>query len=215
MTAAQLSTEFDILLDAVASGVAPGFLNSEKSRLLTKAQNELIDTFVRLKDYKTIYTIVEQARISSLTQDSNYTGKTYYINLEDEIPNFRYYISSRLQVSRTNPTLDSERVNCELIERKDMYKFLEDGFNIPYFKRPKSMLEYNEGASKNRLYVVLDYYTSTPSNLEVSYVRMPADIDIDTPGNPELPEFLHKEIVSLAVNMAVESLFKSKIPQKE
>ena len=105
MTAAELGSRFDLELDALASGVAPGFLNTEKSQLLTKAQDELIQAFVQARDYKSIYTIVEQKRIASLSADSNYTGKTYYIALGSEIPDFRYFISARVQVNRSTPSL--------------------------------------------------------------------------------------------------------------
>lgn len=217
MTAAELSTRFDIELDAIASGVAPGFLNSEKSQFLTKAEDELIKSFVQLGDYKSIHTLVERIQTTSLSLDNTYTSKVYYIDLYTVIPNFRYHISTRALITRTDPTLTSQWVNCESISREDMYKFFENGFNTPYFKHPKIVLELSEGTTQSRLYLILDAYTSipTPAGIEVAYVRKPAGIDIDTSATSELPEFLHKDVVSLAVQEAVKSLYISKLPQKE
>lgn len=209
MTAAELNTRFDIELDAVSSGAAPGFTNDEKSELLTKAQDELIQSFVQLKNYNSIYTVVEDAIDIA---DTSHSGQLFYHDLNTVIPDFRYFINAKAYITRTSPSSSSGYVDCELIESKDINKFLNGINNIAYFKYPKIVLQYKMD-NYPQLILILDNY-STLSSLDIKYIRTPANIDIDGSITSELPEFLHKDVVSLAVKEAVKSMYISKVPQQ-
>jgi len=214
MTAAELSTRFDIELDAVASAAAPGFTDDEKSSLLTKAQNILIQEYARAKNWNAIYTLVQTSTTSDISSITAYGTKATYIDLNTVYSDFRYYVSSRAQLTRTYPTVSEQKVECELIERDAISKFIvATGINTPYFKYPKVVLEYSSGSSYPILIILVDNYTTViEANFELTYVRIPNDIDIDESVTSELPENLHKDIVSLAVQEAVRSLYISKTP---
>ena len=214
MTAAELRTRFDIELDAVASAAAPGFTNDEVSQLLTKAQDMLIQSYVGSKDFNAIYTLVETVETQNISAYTEYGGKCSYISLNAEFADFNYYVSSRLRTTRTYPTIIAGIVPCELIERNDIGKFISSGFNTPYFKTPKVLFEYYKNSSIPIIIILVDSYSNVPTDqFEMTYVRTPADIDIDGSVTSELPDNLHKDVVSLAVQEAVKSLYISKTPQ--
>lgn len=218
MTATELKTRFNIELDAVASAAAPGFTDAEIGELLTKAQDIQVEMYTKLKDWNSIYTLVKHNHTVTLNSDSTYYGSgAKYVNLPSDVSDFRYYVTSRVKVTRTYPSLTTQYVECELIDRSYLNRFLSGGFNVPYFKKPKVALEYRTASVVPVMVVVPDYYTSAMEGFELSYVKIPTEIDIvNYPSREcELPEFLHKEMVSMAVQEAVRSLYISKIPQKE
>lgn len=221
MTSAELSTRFDIELDAVASAAAPGFSDAEKSNLLIKAQNMLVQEFARVKNWSAIYTLVNTDSTDAILSITDYGTKATKIDVNTTFPNFGYYVSSRALITRTNPTITSQMVECDLVERDAVPKFIvSEGFNTPYFKHPKIFLEhggfiYGEYVVAAPLLVILvDNYTSVVNDLfELTYVRIPADINITQGVTSTLPENLHDTLVTLAVQEAVKSIYVSKTPQ--
>ncbi|HPQ79723.1 MAG TPA: hypothetical protein PLG47_04685, partial [Candidatus Dojkabacteria bacterium] len=187
--------------------------NAEKSSFLTKGEDILIQEYTKVKDWNSIYTVVENITIapSAITQ---YGNKAYYINLGTGVTDFRYYVSSRCMINKTAPiAIDDEKINCEIIDKENAYRFIVTGYNKPYFKYPKVFLEYDRSNAREILVILIDYYSSIVDEFELTYVRKPAGIDIDGSVTSELPEYLHKDVVSLAVQEAVKSLYISKTPQ--
>ena len=93
-----------------------------------------------------------------------------------------------------------------------MFRFFSDLNNTPYFKNPKIVLESEESTAKRTIRIIVDSY-STLSKFEINYVKKPTPINIGSSITSELPEFLHTNLVTMAVQEAVKSLYISKSPQ--
>jgi len=213
MNTTQLKERFLVELDAVASAAAPGFTDDEISELMNKVQDEILKTFVQLKDWKSIYTVVEHVYgITPTTSATEYNGKVWYVDIDVSVPNFRYYIDSTASVTRTSPESVSGKARCELIDKDSMTKFFADLNNTPYFKYPKVVLETEESTAKRMIRIIVDSY-STLTGYEINYVKVPTPIDISGGTPSELPEFLHTNLVTMAVQEAVKSIYISKSPQ--
>ena len=213
MDTAELKERFIIELDAVASAAAPGFTDSEISNLLNKSQDEIIKTFVQLKDWNSIYTLLKHKyNITPASSSTEYNGKVYHVYIDTYVPDFRYYIDAIGTVTRISPESVTGKVKCELISKEDMFRFFSDLNNTPYFKNPKIVLESEESTAKRTIRIIVDSY-STLSKFEINYVKKPTPINIGSSITSELPEFLHTNLVTMAVQEAVKSLYISKPPQ--
>lgn len=214
MTSAELISKFNIRLEAVASASAPGFTNTEIYSLLNTAENEIIKKYAQLGDYKSIYTVVRTygGNISSMTLPSG--ESVYGIAISSIVSSpVRFFIDAMVRVTRTEPTITSEFVKAEIISTSDLSKFVTTNFNKPYFKYPKIIFGYQASTAPHSYIIVIpDYYTTSIDQIQLTYVL--AQIGIDDSNTSILPEFLHDDLVDLAVNLAAESIFKTKIPQQ-
>lgn len=106
---------------------------------------------------------------------------------------------------------DNDVVHCRLIERESLYDTLDDFCNRPTKRYPVVAIS---GSEAN---LVVDIYTGTtdqptkPKAIIYTYIRKPAVVllDEENPDNSvncDLPEFLHKDIVTDAVNYYLQSL---------
>lgn len=87
MTAEQVKTRFLIELDAVASGAAPGFTDSEISELVDKAQKDLILQLAKAKKWDDLYTLITK-NVSNLASGA-YGTKSRVALLTN---NWGYYV---------------------------------------------------------------------------------------------------------------------------
>lgn len=214
MTSAELISKFKIRLEAVASASAPGFTNTEIYSLLNTAENEIIKKYSQLGDYKSIYTVVRTygGSISSMTLPSG--ESVYGISIPSVTSSpIRFFVDAMVRITRTEPTITSEFVRAEIISTSDISKFVTTNFNRPYFKYPKIVFGYQAStAPYSYIIAIPDAYTTNIDQIQLTYVL--AQIGIDESNTSILPEFLHDDLVDLAVNMAAESIFKTKIPQQ-
>lgn len=86
--------------------------------------------------------------------------------------------------------------------------FLTTEFNKPWFKYPKAFTEYDGTSS---LVVLVDYYTTDVSEIELTAIIEPTMIDIDTTTDTDLDLVLHPLIVELAVEEALKSIKFAKL----
>lgn len=215
MTSAELISKFKIRLEAVASASAPGFTNTEVYSLLNTAENEIIKKYSQLGDYKSIYTVVRTygGIISPMTLPSGESVYGIAIPSVTSSP-IRFFVDAMVRITRTEPTITSEFVRAEIISTSDISKFVTTNFNRPYFKYPKIVFGYQAStAPYSYIIAIPDTYTTNIDQIQLTYVL--AQIGIDESNTSILPEFLHDDLVDLAVNMAAESIFKTKIPQQE
>lgn len=214
MKSAELISKFKIRLEAVASASAPGFTDTEIYSLLETAENDIIKKYSQLGDYKSIYTTIRTygGPLSRVTLPSG--DVVYGIVIENNnYVGVRYVIDATVRVSRTEPTLSSRFVRTEIISVLDMAKFFTTDFNKTYFKYPKIVIGYERiGDAKASLIVIPDSYTTSIDYINMTYVC--TQLGIDSITTSMLPKFLHDDLVDLAVNMAAESIFKTKIPQQ-
>lgn len=106
---------------------------------------------------------------------------------------------------------DNDVVHCRLVERESLFDTLDDFCNRPTKRFPVVAIAGNEAN------LVVDVYTGTtdkpvkPNAIVYTYIRKPATVILDEE-NPEnsvncdLPEHLHKDIVTDAVNYYLQSL---------
>lgn len=106
---------------------------------------------------------------------------------------------------------DTDVVHCRLIERESLFDTLDDICNRPSKRHPVVTV------NGNKTNLVVDIYTGTsdsptkPRNIIYTYIKKPNIVifDEDNPDNSvscDLPEYLHKDIVTDAVNYYLQSI---------
>jgi hypothetical protein len=207
MTASEVKNRFLIELDAVASGAAPGFTDAEISELLTKSQKDFIQLKIKSGEWNDIYTLLE--KITTELVGGVYGSYSKAISLPTD---FGYYCTSRIRISRTNPTITRSWIGCDLIDATLMNRFLSTEFNYAYFKNPVVFLADTSTA----INVLLDYYTTCETgtgvdNFELTYIRIPDDVNITTSVSLSVPLAFFEPIIEMAVQEAVKSLKVAKV----
>ena len=205
MTAAQVKTRFLIELDAVASGAAPGFTDSEISELVDKAQKDLILQLATAKKWDDLYTLITK-ELSNVGA-GEYGSKSYSAALPDD---FGYAVLIRLKAFTDD--IPATWFPCDEISYDIADKFMMLPYNQPFFKKPVVFFYYTEedGGNAN---ILVDYYTtaSTSASFEMTYVKIPTTFSITDAHTLELPETLHDTVIAMAVEEAVKSLKTAKI----
>ena len=208
MTAAQIKTRFLIELDAVASGAAPGFTDSEISELVDKAQKDLVLQLAKAKKWVDLYTLI--AKIGLEVDDGDYRTKSHLAKLP---ANYGYYINAYVRVTSTiynGVSSGAYWANCKEISADIMDRFLPTFYNTPFFKEPVIFFSKATGT----LHILIDSYTTLPNgegNLQLTYVKIPTTFSITSGNTLELPETLHDTVIAMAVEEAVKSLKTAKI----
>lgn len=212
MTAVEMQASFLVQYDAATSLVAPGWDNSEISAFLNLAQDNIVAELYNKKDLISISNIITTMDDFSLTTHPTITNAVYY-EIDTNLTDFLYYVSSRTSLTRTNPAITREWIHNEVIDRISATKFFQTGLNKVWFKYPKVFFENvfeNPDPQGNCMVVLYDSYT-TPLAGEITYVKYPSRIDIDTTADCELNLVLHKDIVKLAVEEAVKAVKIGKV----
>lgn len=207
MTASELKIVFNIELDAVASGAAPGFTDSEISTLLTKSQRDFIELKIKAGEWDDVYTLL--ATDGTILSAGIYSTKTR----KSAIPaDFGYYCTSRIRIYRSNPTIQNEWLGCDRIEPTIINKFLSTAFNFAYFKYP--VIFFSDEDDTGYINTIVDYYTDYEedgnNNFELTYIKLPLDVDV-TSQTLMIPDKYHNKVVSMAVEEAVKSLKIAKV----
>lgn len=208
MTVSEVKTRFLIELDAVASGAAPGFTDSEISELVDKAQKDLVAQLAMAKKWDDLYTLVDKTTGSLVS--GVYGSRSYMATLP---ANFGYPILVRAKASRQDLGMSADDwFNCDEVSYSILNKFLTTPFNQPFFKNPV-VCYWNEDGSTEYVNVIVDYRTvaGTSNAFELTYVKYPSTFSITRVVNLEIPETLHDLVVAMAVEEAVKSLKTAKI----
>ncbi|HEY8364244.1 MAG TPA: hypothetical protein VIK84_01620 [Haloplasmataceae bacterium] len=216
MTNTEMILEFKLTLDKVDSSSYPDFADEEIYFFLNESQDRIIKTrYSRNNLYKSGFEEIQKriddlsnivvtnyAAVTSVSTETN----TYKIDIStlytDEAhttpstESYMFYLRSRPRVVKTGCT--SKYINkVKLVQHDDLAYILEDPFNKPILLEPVIYFERGD------IYLVTDG-TFTIDKCKLTYIKRPAKIDEDT--DCELAEYLHKEIVQMAVNIALESI---------
>lgn len=204
-----MKLDFLTRYDAATSLAAPGWEDSEISNFLNIAQLRLVNEKYLTKDYNPISNLIVTTSGSAIPHSS--IIKTYYLDLADAQEKYLYYLRSRSKLTRINPTITDDWVpNDELSNQVHADMFYTTAFNKPWFKYPKAYTEVSE--TIDSLTILVDYYTTEVSEIEVTAIIKPDDIDIDTPlADTNLDLVLHTTIVEYAVEEALKSIKVAKI----
>jgi len=209
MTAVEMKDEFLTRYDAATSLAAPGWEDLEISNFLNIGQLRLVKEKFETKDYNPISNLIitDAAACSTHTL---ITTNAYTLNINTTHPTFLYYLRSRTKLTRTNPVITDDWIPNDAPGNKtDIDIFLTTAFNRPWFKYPKAFTEVDDGESV--LTVLVDYYTTAVSEIELTAIIEPDTIDITTTTNTNLDLVLHPLIVEYAVEEALKSIKFAKI----
>ena len=228
MTVIEMHNAVRLGLDKTTALSLPDFELEELNFWLNVAQDRFIkqrlfgtnpksegfeDSSKRITDLKNIIIFDEVLTSTSFSTPAVYPN-SIEVDLTDLVNIFLYYISSRSEVTRTNPSITDGYVDNLLINQKLLPKYIETGFNDPWFKEPVCFI------SEDSLFIVHDGLTTAFGNathdVTVTYVRAP-DILIDSsPGTGEtitceLDASVHQEIVDLCVYILLENIESQRI----
>lgn len=208
MTAIEMQLDFLTRYDAATSLAAPGWEDSEISKFLNIAQLRLVNEKYLTKDYNPISNLIVTTSGAAIEHSS--LTNTYYLNLASAQEDYLYYLRSRSKLTRTNPIITDDWIpNDELSNQIHADMFYTTAFNKPWFKYPKAYTEVSE--TIDSLTILVDYYTSEVSEIEITAITKPTDIDIDTNTSTNLDLVLHTTIVEYAVEEALKSIKVAKI----
>lgn len=208
MTIAEMKSSFNTQYDAATSFAAPAWDDADISNFLNIAQDIIVEEIFASGNLSLISNIVTSRDILTLHRHPVIENANYIIL--SSITDFLYYVASKTNLTRTNPTANSTTVPNEKISRDNYNKFIKNGFNNPWFKYPKVFLEdiydtTDRGYRGNCLVILTDAYT-TPLWGEVTYVKYPTRMNITTNTSCVLNLALHREIVKRAVEEAVKAI---------
>lgn len=211
MTVSEIKSRFLLLLDAAYSQAAPGFEDYQISEFLDKAQKDFVDQVAKAKIYDDIYQIIEVAE-ATITP-SSYDNRMYHFEIDNYFPDFGYYVSSRVRITRENPQTYNGFIHCELINSELSHKFLTTAFNKPYFKFPKVYMVTPKNQD-SKLHLITDAYSSVykvTNNYEITYIRIPRKVDITAGYGFQINNNVYEKLIEMAVTYAVNSLKTAKI----
>lgn len=222
MTIAEMHNIFKIGMDKVDSLSSPNFLPEEIDVLLNNAQDQLVsqrafgnnpkregleETQKRLDDLKNIITNYSTGTFTN-TVDNKTNG--VFVDLPS---NYRHAIQEEAVISYNDCTGTAATNEVEIVPiSHDRYnRIIKDPFN-----KPDTEVVYRLGfgvnAGTERFELISDSAV-TVSTYKLRYIREPQEMrygtvyqtpttDIDC----ELSDYLHKEIIALAVKNALEDI---------
>lgn len=228
MTVVEISKEFDILYDNIASNGAPGLNNYEKSVLLTRAQDEIIREIYSPynKSQKSFESSENRRRelneLVTSHESSNIFSSTLGISSSSMfavIPTDVYYIiQEQLKVSSTDKCINGKYI--------DIVPSTHDEYNTQIkspFRKPNKRKAWRMDISRitnNTVVEIISAYT--PLSYKMRYIKKPkpiilvnfdndpelAGLDLTVEGldiitECELNPEIHRDIVNRAVELAI------------
>ena len=203
-----MKDEFLTRYDAATSLAAPGWEDLEISNFLNIGQLRLVKEKFETKDYNPISNLIISTSGAAIAHST--ISNCYYIDLAAAQADYLYYLRSRTQLTRTNPIITDDWVhNDELTNQMHADNFYVSIYNKPWFKYPKAYTEVSE--TIDSLNILVDYYVTAVSNIEITAITKPDTIDITTTTDTNLDLVLHPIIVEYAVEEALKSIKFAKI----
>ncbi len=208
--------EVKVGLDKIDSLQYPDLLPEEIDLYLNRSQDILVEKLYEAKKFNTIAELNStQALIPGVYTAFNYGSKCYRVSLSTLSNTYLYYLSSKLQMTRTAfPVIaDEEFIECDFIEEIEVFNYVVDTFNRPVFKFPKV---FKNG---NYMYLLLDYYTlhpglKTSSTYQLHYIKSPVRVSYTTPTNCELnADLLHRKVVDLCIQLLLDPIESPRLQQ--
>lgn len=215
MTAQEFHDNFKFTLDKVDSLNYPNFLVAEIDLLLNQAQDRIVkqrlgidnvkregfeQTEKRTDDLRTI--VVDSTIVPSNSSSSNMPGGVFCT-----LPS-NYYFAVNEQVDLIyqdcNNQLKKERVPVKAIRHDNYNKVISDPFNKPDETLVLRLME-------NGKVELISDINHQIKNYYLRYIKRPQQINLNTNTTTDLPEHIHWELVSEAVNIALENISAQRI----
>lgn len=152
MNAEEMKYAFNVKLDVLASYSAPGLTDDEISVFLNLAQDDLVREIYKTSGSELLTELIDTFTSSTALNytDIKNAAKYEWSSLSE---NLFILINSAIKISRTNPDITSEWLECETISKRISHNFAETTFNKPWFEKPKLFLDDDKAV------VIVDGYT--------------------------------------------------------
>lgn len=227
MTGIEMSLEFDVLYGQINGYGSGRFQSHEKETFLNRAQEIKVENTYKKRGRgdKEFFESNEKTRreLNELINNANYTGGQFNTGasaLHDnavfvEMSNdFLYSLKEECTVEYTDLNNDTATKKTKVKPVKhDSY--LMD-INNPYKKPGKEViwrLDYQGDSTGTIMHELIFDSDTTITNYHIRYIKRPQDINIISNVPCELNESVHREIVKIAVDLAIETL-KYKLAQE-
>ncbi len=154
-----------------------------------------------------VFTIIDP--VTTFTALPGMTG-AWTSNLPGD---FFAYVRSDTLVSRDDVlpiAAPGKWIPNQEIDFNDIDQFLSTPFNSPILEKPLVTIHSEHTTTKETMMTITDIHTGVPLNNMLTYIKTPNVISIEGDDDCDLAEYLHEEIVNLAVNMYVEE-YKTKL----
>ena len=213
MNIIDMHTAFDIELDKVMTNSTPIFDKYQKDYFINTAYLNLInnkingsntlkvafeDNIKRIADLNSLLTY----KLLQPTDEQWYSKNEYQYDLTI-IDNYMYPITAVIDYEGD---LNGKLIPCDIVKHENADKYRWSDINRPWLSKPVILFEDN----KAFVYVDPDTITTDKPKLRINYIRKPAWLShTSTTGEnyiPVVPEHMHFEIVSKAVDLALENI---------
>ena len=238
MTVQEFSNEFDTLYNNISNNSAPGLDGYDKSVFLTKAQEEIVESYIEpMRNRFNIGFDENEKRkrdLSNLIQQGFTTTEIVLdnnlkVNSQSkifEIPaDVMYIIDEYVGISESN-----EAVSIKPATYDEIDVLLRDSFRKPDFNNiEKYAFRLDKGTVENKRAVELILFNATINIYRYFYLKNPSPIiieDLDTIQSGltidgisavtecELDRSIHREILDRAVELALEAYQQPRLQSK-
>lgn len=226
MTTTEFSNEFDILYESIAANGAPPLDDYEKSVFLSQAQEILVKNFYspkfnrasegidqtekRRRDLSELYKQGVAINPTVNVQES-ISQNALFFDIEDDV---LFIIQERIKVTSSDSCLNNTYIDIVPVTHDEYNHLIENPF-----KKPSDELAWRLEHSKlltNRVVEIVHASNYTPFEYYYRYIKKPNPIvisgltglsidGISAQTECELSEGLHREILHMAIELALES----------
>ena len=220
MTASEMKTEFLIGYDKITSFAAPGYEDNEISKFLNDAQERFIKTrYSDANKYRVGYEENEKrskdlSELKRFFETSTFTTgnhpNSYFVELPDNIM-WATKEEVDLTITDCHGSTSTSRVGVKPIGDDYYNANINNPFKKPYeelvwrldFSRTD---DTSVVSSSNKKRHELVYDSASPvSKYYLTYIKYPQSINVSSNASCELDPSVHKELVELAVSIALET----------
>jgi len=216
MDANEMSYQFDVLYDSIASLTSPGYTAKEKSLLLTNAQDIVVDKLqpkeFKEKNRRALDNILRTVDIStaSVTQGTGKPNGSRY----DLPSDFMYHESEEVTVSSTADCFNGNRIMVHA-GRQDEYSIqIKNPHKKPMLSGSDYdnvwRLDYNDNTNGIKRVDLITDGTFTIATYHLTYMKRPGpitpllsgDTSTTVQSDCELDISIHRQIVETAIRIA-------------
>jgi hypothetical protein len=215
MNANEMSYEFDVIYDKVASAESPGYTDKEKSIFLSKAQEILTKRYQpaefterRRRDFANITKTVDITSAST-TQDTGKPNGTRY----DLPTDFMYAESEEATITSSNSCFNNTRIPVDVKREAEYTTQIKNPFKKPMVNGGIHdcawRMDYNDNTNGIKRVDLITDGTFSIGTYHLTYAKKPVDIVPFTGDNTttaqvdcELNDTIHRELVEVAVRIA-------------
>lgn len=229
MTNTEFLDEFNIEYDSVSSNSAPPLDSYEISVFLTQAQDKILDKYApqfensekRRREFSTLLRTATNG--SPLSLPSYAIGnQSRFFELESDV---RYIVNETVVLYSSETCYNGLTTKVIPVTHDDYNYNIDNPFKKPN-KRVSWRLDNRNYTSGNKLVEIITVEGSFASSYKYRYIKIPNPIILETltggetiggltaATECEMPESIHREILDLAVELALEATGNPRLQTK-